>query len=88
MTSIMINVDLTPKALKNPTDPRTESKTMITPERPSSTCYRNHIYQQQNASDIISNKLKTRFKFAMRKEAHKEGSKKTCKFYFQQVVSL
>ena len=37
MTSIMINVDLTPRALKNPTDPSTESKTSTTPERPSKT---------------------------------------------------
>lgn len=34
----MINVDLTPKTLKKPTDPRTESITRITPERPSKTC--------------------------------------------------
>ena len=38
MTSMMINVDLTPMALKNPTDPRTESRTSKTPERPSNTC--------------------------------------------------
>jgi hypothetical protein len=37
MTSMMINVDLTPTALKNPTDERTESITSKTPERPSST---------------------------------------------------
>jgi hypothetical protein len=37
MTSIIINVDLTPTALKNPTDPRTESITRTTPERPSNT---------------------------------------------------
>lgn len=37
MTSIMINVDLTPRTLKNPTDPSTESKTSTTPERPSKT---------------------------------------------------
>ena len=37
MTSMMINVDLTPMALKNPTDPRTESRTSKTPERPSNT---------------------------------------------------
>lgn len=38
MTSIIISVDFTPIALKNPTDPRTESMTRITPERPSNTC--------------------------------------------------
>ena len=37
MTSMMINVDLTPIALKTPTDPRTESRTSKTPERPSNT---------------------------------------------------
>lgn len=37
ITSIIINVDLTPMALKTPTDPRTESMTSITPERPSKT---------------------------------------------------
>lgn len=37
MTSIIIRVDLTPMALKNPTDPRTESMTRTTPERPSNT---------------------------------------------------
>lgn len=37
MTSIMIRVDFTPTALKNPTDPRTESMTRNTPERPSNT---------------------------------------------------
>ena len=37
MTSMIINVDFTPMALKNPTDPRTESMTSITPDRPSST---------------------------------------------------
>lgn len=38
MTSIIISVDFTPIALKTPTDPRTESMTSITPERPSNTC--------------------------------------------------
>lgn len=33
----MINVDLTPMALKNPADPRTESMTSTTPDRPSNT---------------------------------------------------
>lgn len=37
MTSMMINVDLTPRALKSPTEPRTESITSTTPDRPSST---------------------------------------------------
>uniref|UniRef100_A0A2P2KIF1 Uncharacterized protein n=1 Tax=Rhizophora mucronata TaxID=61149 RepID=A0A2P2KIF1_RHIMU len=37
MTSIIINVDSTPIALKNPTDPMTESITSTTPERPSRT---------------------------------------------------
>lgn len=37
MTSMMISVDFTPMALKNPTDPRTDSMTSITPERPRST---------------------------------------------------
>lgn len=37
MTSIMINVDLIPTALKNPTDPRTESTTSMTPDKPSRT---------------------------------------------------
>lgn len=37
ITSIMIRVDFTPRALKNPTDPRTESMTSTTPDRPSST---------------------------------------------------
>lgn len=37
ITSIMISVDFTPKALKNPTEPRTESITSKTPERPSNT---------------------------------------------------
>lgn len=37
ITSIMMSVDFTPIALKNPTDPRTESITSITPERPRST---------------------------------------------------
>lgn len=37
MTSIIINVDLTPRALKSPTEPRTESITRTTPERPRST---------------------------------------------------
>jgi hypothetical protein len=37
MTSIMISVDFIPRALKNPTDPRTESITSKTPERPSNT---------------------------------------------------
>ena len=38
MTSMMISVDFTPMALKNPTDPRTDNMTSITPERPSNTC--------------------------------------------------
>lgn len=38
MTSIMISVDFTPMALKNPTDPRTESMTSITPARPRNIC--------------------------------------------------
>ena len=38
----MINVDFTPMALKNPTDPRTDSMTTITPERPSNTWNPNH----------------------------------------------
>lgn len=37
MTSIIMRVDFTPTALKKPTDPRTESITSITPERPSNT---------------------------------------------------
>jgi hypothetical protein len=37
ITSIMISVDFTPIALKNPTDPRTENMTSITPKRPSNT---------------------------------------------------
>lgn len=37
ITSIMIRVDFTPTALKKPTDPRTDSITRTTPERPSST---------------------------------------------------
>ena len=37
MTSTMISVDFTPMALKNPTDPRTDNMTSITPERPSNT---------------------------------------------------
>lgn len=40
MTSIMINVDFTPKALKKPAEPRTERMTMKTPARPSETCVR------------------------------------------------
>ncbi len=34
---MMISVDFTPMALNNPTDPRTESMTSRTPERPSNT---------------------------------------------------
>jgi hypothetical protein len=34
---MMIRVDFTPRALKIPTDPRTDSMTRITPERPSNT---------------------------------------------------
>jgi hypothetical protein len=34
---MMISVDLTPIALKNPTDPKTESITSKTPESPSNT---------------------------------------------------
>lgn len=37
MTSTIISVDLTPIALKKPTDPRTESMTSTTPERPNNT---------------------------------------------------
>jgi len=37
ITSMMIRVDFTPRALKIPTDPRTDSMTRITPERPSNT---------------------------------------------------
>jgi len=37
ITSIMMRVDFTPMALKNPTDPRTESITTTTPERPNNT---------------------------------------------------
>lgn len=37
ITSIMIRVDFTPRALKMATDPRTDSITRITPERPSNT---------------------------------------------------
>lgn len=37
ITSIIIRVDFTPMALKNPTDPRTDSMTSTTPERPSNT---------------------------------------------------
>lgn len=37
ITSIMIRVDLTPIALKKPTDPRTDNMTSTTPERPSNT---------------------------------------------------
>lgn len=37
ITSIIIRVDLTPMALKKPTDPRTDSMTRTTPERPSNT---------------------------------------------------
>lgn len=33
----MINVDLTPIVLKNPTEPRTESITSNTPDKPSRT---------------------------------------------------
>lgn len=40
ITSMIISVDLTPMALKNPTDPRTESKTTMTPLRPSMTWYK------------------------------------------------
>jgi len=35
---MMIRVDFTPRTLKNPTDPRTDNITRMTPERPSSTC--------------------------------------------------
>ena len=38
ITSIMIRVDFTPIALKNPIDPKTESITRTTPDKPSSTC--------------------------------------------------
>lgn len=34
---MMIRVDFTPRALKIPTDPRTDSMTRITPKRPSNT---------------------------------------------------
>lgn len=37
ITSIMIRVDLTPIALKKPTDPSTDNMTSTTPERPSNT---------------------------------------------------
>lgn len=37
MTSIMISVDLIPRALKKPTDPRTETMTTKTPDKPSRT---------------------------------------------------
>jgi hypothetical protein len=43
MTSMMIRVDFTPRALKIPTDPRTDSMTRITPERPSNT-YNQELY--------------------------------------------
>lgn len=42
---MMIRVDFTPRALKIPTDPRTESITRITPERPSNT-YNIELYNQ------------------------------------------
>lgn len=45
MTSIMIRVDFTPMALKNPTDPRTESMTSITPDRPSSIWNPKNLFQ-------------------------------------------
>ena len=38
ITSIMIKVDFTPTALKNAIDPKTESITRTTPDKPSSTC--------------------------------------------------
>lgn len=34
----MISVDFTPKKLQKPMDPSTERATMITPDKPSSTC--------------------------------------------------
>lgn len=37
ITSIMMRVDFTPMALKNPIDPTTESKTRTTPDKPSKT---------------------------------------------------
>lgn len=37
ITSIIMRVDFIPMALKNPTDPTTDSITTTTPDRPSST---------------------------------------------------
>lgn len=48
MTSIIISVDFTPTALKNPTDPSTESKTSITPESPRDTWNRSSYAFSKN----------------------------------------
>lgn len=51
----MISVDFTPITLKKPTDPRTDSMTSTTPERPSNTWHSTiHNYNDINNVSILN----------------------------------
>lgn len=57
MTSMMINVDLTPRALKSPTELRTESITSTTPDRPSSNWKTVNQDELQHSAEANSSKI-------------------------------